>query len=495
MKLFPGADDDLLDRLQQVLNVAQTPIEKLPVKSEAKALYDILQVSSRIIGHESCDCWHDAYVLLWIDGKLYRLLVEFKPCFPIKIGGLCWLSVVVSDLLEVRIHSKDQARMLGPNFHGLPHAEWPEAVSILVSTGEQLLVFNRATLALSFGGLAALVNNVLRLYDPRKPKPDVVWLTTREPNNYLVVDAGGVEVYLLVFGAGGSFVEARVYKPARVAGVGYIQSLGGVRRRIKTLKDTATDAGLEHPVLLGRFVKHVVLSEDPSSAVFIGTIDPTLDAKIEAFFARSDTNSPYLASNEFWTSALSEAVSKAWAAATPTLAQKKILKDQKKAIETINGTAPGMVGADARATEVAVSSLKATYEYYAAHPFDAGAVRASGHGATHVISYAFAHHCSWVAGKDVLAAEAGTFVFRTPDGVPIHAGDDAWRAGQRPKVKLIAYETDDSGSVEAQVLKEADALAVVEAMADDEAKEETKEEPEEEEESDAPPAQRARTTS
>ena len=68
-------------------------------------------------------------------------------------------------------------------------------------------------------------------------------------------------------------------------------------------------------------------------------------------------------------------------------------------------------------------------------------------------------------------------------------------AGQRPKVKLIAYETDDSGSVEAQVLKEADALAVVEAMADDEAKEETKEEPEEEEESDAPPAQRARTTS
>ena len=46
-------------------------------------------------------------------------------------------------------------------------------------------------------------------------------------------------VYLLVFRADGAFVEARVYEPVRVAGVGLIQSLGGVRRRIKTLKEAA----------------------------------------------------------------------------------------------------------------------------------------------------------------------------------------------------------------------------------------------------------------
>ena len=60
-------------------------------------------------------------------------------------------------------------------------------------------------------------------------------------------------------------------------------------------------------------------------------------------------------------------------------------------------------------------------------------------------------------------------------------------------VKLIAYEKDDSGSVEAQEMKQADALAIVEAMVDDEAKEE-EEEAEESEEVDAPPALRARTT-
>ena len=91
-------------------------------------------------------------------------------------------------------------------------------------------------------------------------------------------------------------------------------------------------------------------------------------------------------------------------------------------------------------------------------------------------------------------AEAGeTLVYVTPDGDEIHARDDAWQAGQRPKVKLIAYEKDDSGSVEAQVLKEADALAIVEAMADDEAKEEEEEAEESEEESAAPAARRART--
>ena len=81
----------------------------------------------------------------------------------------------------------------------------------------------------------------------------------------------------------------------------------------------------------------------------------------------------------------------------------------------------------------------------------------------------------------------------TPDGDEIHARDDAWQTGQRPTVKLIAYEKDDSGSVEAQVLKRADALAIVEAMGGDEPAEESKEESEEEEESDAPAAQRART--
>ena len=493
MALFPGAEDDLIDRLQQGLDVAQTPIEDLPVKPEARALEKVRKVASRIVVHESSDCWFDCYVMLSIMGTLYRLLVEFKPCFPIKIGGLGWLSVVVSDLEEVRMKSKDQARVLGPNFHGVPRAELPDAVSILVSTGEQLLVFNRATLAASFGASPALAGNILRLFDPCNPYPGVVWLTTPEPFNYLVVDDGGAGVYLLVFRADGAFVEARVYEPQRHPGG--IVSLGGVRRRIKTLKEAATAFGVEHEVELGRFVTHAILSEDAGSAVFIGTIDNTLDDAIKRKFRRFEppAKSPYLAPNSWWEGALSPAVRDAWAARTPNPAQKKILAAQLKLLETINGTAKGMAGADARATKIAASSLKATFAWYAAHPFDASDVRGSGHDALHPVTYAWAHDCSQAAGKVKLGEAGGTLVYVTPDGDEIHARDDAWQTGQRPTVKLIAYEKDDSGSVEAQVLKRADALAIVEAMGGDEPAEESKEESEEEEESDAPAAQRART--
>ena len=315
MALFPGAEDDLIDRLQQGLDVAQTPIEDLPVKPEARALEKVRKVASRIVVHESCDCWFDCYVMLLIAGTLYRLLAEFKPCFPIH--GLGWLSGVVSGLLEVIIHSKDQARMLGQNFHGVPRAEQPDAASILVSTGEQLLVFNRATLAASFGASPALAGNILRDFEPRSRYPGAVWLTTREPCNYLVVDDGGVEVYFLVFEAGGAFVEARVYEPQRHSGA--IVSLGGVRRRIKTLKDTAKDAGLKHEVELGRWTTHAILSEDVSSVVCIGPIDNNLDDAIERIFRRFEppADSPYLAPNSWWEKALSPAVRDAWAAATP----------------------------------------------------------------------------------------------------------------------------------------------------------------------------------
>ena len=69
--------------------------------------------------------------------------------------------------------------------------------------------------------------------------------------------------------------------------------------------------------------------------------------------------------------------------------------------------------------------------------------------------------CCPAAGRDACGAAPFS---ETPDGVPIHAGDAAWQAGHRPMVKLIAYEKDDSGSVAAQVLKEADALAIVEEV-------------------------------
>ena len=489
--LWKDAGDELLDQFESAFSVTQTPIPELPVRPESKALHDVVKVASRIVVHESCDCWFDAYVKLLIAGKLYRLLVEFKPCFAIT--RLDWLRGVVSGLLEVRIHSKDQARVLGPDFHDVPRAERSDAASILVSTDASLLLVNRATLAASFGASQALAGNVLRNFDPCNPYPGVVWLTTPEPFNYLVVDKGGAEVLLLVFEAAGRFVEARAYEPTR-SNNGSIFSLGGVRRRIQTLKEAATAFGAEHEVELGRWATHAVLSEDVGSVVCIGTIDNTLDAAIERKFRRFEppAKSPYLAPNSWWADALSPAVRDAWAAATPTSAQKKILAAQLKVLDTINGSAPGMAGADARATKVAASSLKATYEYYAAHPFDASDVRGSGHDALHPVTYAWAHDCSQAAGKVKLAEAGGTLVYVTPDGDEIRARDDAWQAGQRPMVKLIAYEKDDSGSVEAQVLKRADALAIVEAMADDEAKEETKEESEEEE-SDAPAAQRART--
>ena len=406
MKLFPGADDELLEQLQQLCDVTETDIAELPVKPEMRALDDVREVASRIVVHESSDCWHDAYVLLSIAGKLYRLLVEFKPCFPIK--SLDWLSNVVSGLLWVKVQTKDQVRILGPDFHGVLHAVRPDAASMLVSTGSVLLLVKRETLALSFGGMAALANNFLRLYDARKAWPDITWLTTPEPFNYLVVDDGGAAVYLLVFDARGAFVESRVYEPVRHS-KGVIVSLGGVRRRIKTLQDTATDAGLKHPVLLGCEVKQVILSEDASSVVFIGTIDDTLDDKIEAKFARfgPPPNSSFLAPNDFWTSALSKAVRNAWAAETPTPEQQEILDAQLKVIDTINGSAPGMAGADARATKVAASSLKATFAWYVAHPFDASDVRGSGHDATHVMTYMWLHACNNRDEAKRKLAEAG----------------------------------------------------------------------------------------
>ena len=493
--LFADAGDDLLDQFDNALDVTQTPIEDLPVKPESRALDNVCKFASRILVHESCDCWHDAYVLLWIDGKLYRLLVEFKPCFPIlKLG---WLSSVVSGLELVVIYTKDQARVLGPDFYDVPRAKRPDGASILVSTDEKLLLLNRETLAASFGGLVALVNNVLRLYDPRKPKPDVVWLTTREPNNYLVVDDGGDEVYLLVFRADGAFVKALVFEPVRTIGVGYIQSLGGVRRTA-TLKEAAMAFGAEDPVELGRWTTHAILSEHASSVVCIGPIDNMLDDAIEAKFeiyGPPNASSPFLVLASWWTNALSTDVFEAYAAETPTDAQKQILADERKAIASLSGSAKGMAGHDERATNVAMSSLLATGEWFGKHKFDAGAVRASGHHALHFTTYAWAHDCTLAEGKVKLGEAAGTLVFETPHGVPIHADDAAWQAGHRPTVALIYYEKDDSGSVEAQVLRKADALAIVETMADDEAKEETKEESEEEEESDAPAAQRARTTS
>ena len=274
--------------------MTQTSIANLPVKRESRALDNVCKFTSRIVVHESCDCWFDCYVMLSIMGTLYRLLAEFKPCFPIH--GLGWLSGVVSGLLEVIIHSKDQARMLGQNFHGVSRAEQPDAASILVSTGEQLLVFNRATLAASFGASPALAGNILRLFDPCNPYPGVVWLTTPEPFNYLVVDKGGAEVLLLVFEAAGRFVEARAYEPTRTNN-GDIFSLGGVRRRIKRLEDTATAFGVEHPVELGRLVTHWVLSAHASSVVCIGPIDDTLDDAIDAKFeiyGPPNARSPFL---------------------------------------------------------------------------------------------------------------------------------------------------------------------------------------------------------
>jgi len=495
--LWDDADDKLLDQFENALDLAQTAIEDLPARPESRALDDVRQVASRIVVHESCDCWFDCYVMLLIAGTLYRLLVEFKPCLQIYTLG--WLSSVVSGLQLVDIHSKDQARVLGPNFHGEPRDKWPDTASILVSTGAALLLVNRATLAVSYGGLQALVNNFLRLYNPCKPQPGFVWLTTPEPFNYLVVDDGGAEVYFLVFEAGGAFLEARVHEPVRKSGA--IVSLGGVRRRIKTLKDTAKDAGLKHEVELGRFVTHMILSNHESAAVFIGTIDETLDDAIERKFRRFEppADSPFLVLAAWFTGVLSEVVRDAYAAETPTLEQRQILADERKAIASLSGSAAGMAGADERATNVALSSLLVTGQWYVEHPFDAGAVRDSGHHALHPETYAWAHDCKNREddAKRKLGEEAGTLVYKTPGGDEIRARDAAWQAGHRPTVALIYYEKDDSGSIEAQVLKQADALDVVEAMAadDDEEEEAEEEESEEEEKSDAPPAQRARTTS
>ena len=233
--LWDDADDKLLDQFENALDLAQTAIEDLPARPESRALDDVRQVASRIVVHESCDCWFDCYVMLLIAGTLYRLLVEFKPCFPIELNRLDWLSRVISGLLRVRMYSKDQARVLGPNFHGKPRDEWPDGASILVSTDEKLLLVNRVTLAPSFGASPALAENFLRNFDPRNPYPSVVWLTTREPRNYLVVDVCD-EIYVLVFEAGGTFLEARVYAPTRTTDVN-IASLGRVRHAAPAAHD------------------------------------------------------------------------------------------------------------------------------------------------------------------------------------------------------------------------------------------------------------------
>ena len=130
MALFADCDDKDIEELTQLLGVTQTEIAALPVKPEARALDDVREVASRIVVHESSDCWHDAYVKLLIAGKLYRLLVEFKPCLPIK--GLGWLSSVVTCLKLVDIHCKDQGRVLGPDFYDVPRAKRPDGASQLI---------------------------------------------------------------------------------------------------------------------------------------------------------------------------------------------------------------------------------------------------------------------------------------------------------------------------------------------------------------------------
>ena len=130
--LWDDADDKLLDQFENALDLAQTAIEDLPVKPESRALDNVCKFASAS-ECGSCDCWFDCYVMLSIMGTLYRLLVEFKPCFAVY--KLDWLSAKVSGLQAVDMKSKDQARVLGADFHGVPRAERPDAASILVSTG------------------------------------------------------------------------------------------------------------------------------------------------------------------------------------------------------------------------------------------------------------------------------------------------------------------------------------------------------------------------
>ena len=139
----------------------------------------------------------------------------------------------------------------------------------------------------------------------------------------------------------------------------------------------------------------MILSTDANSAVFIGTIDNALDDAIERKFRRFEpprTGLP-LDAAAWWTNVLSTDIQDAYAAETPTDTQKQILADERKAIASLSGSAKGMAGAG-RSTNVAISSLLATGRWYDKHPFDAGAVRASGHHALHGETYAWAHACN-----------------------------------------------------------------------------------------------------